>query len=112
MSRPAVLTVAARDDLRAELRWIGPDNLRKAQALRDAVLVAARRLGERPMLGRSQPELLHPPYRFWSLTRFQLVLVYNAGVTPPRILRLLSAARDFGPLLVGIGDSADQPGSG
>ncbi|MDQ2763894.1 MAG: type II toxin-antitoxin system RelE/ParE family toxin [Pseudomonadota bacterium] len=108
MSRPAVLTVAARDDLRAELRWIGPDNMAKARALRDAVLVAARRLGERPMLGRAQPELLQPPYRFWSLTRFQLVLVYNAGVSPPRILRMLSTARDFGPLLLGIGDPSGE----
>ncbi len=111
MSRAAVLTIAARDDLRAELRWIGPD-LHKARALRDAVLLAARRLSERPMLGRLQPELMQPPYRFWSLPRFQLVLVYNAGVTPPRILRMLSTARDFGPLLVGIGDPADQPNSG
>ena len=107
MSRPAVLTEAARDDLRAELRWIGPDNMAKVRALRDAVQLAARRLGDRPLLGRVQPDLLPAPYRFWSLTRFQVVLVYNAGTKPPRILRLLSTARDFGPLLAGIAEPPD-----
>lgn len=104
MSRPAVLTVEARDDLRAELRWIGPDNLPRARALREAVAVAADRLGQRPLLGRSQPTLLQPPYRFWSLTRFQLVIVYNAASVPPRILRILSSARDLRPLLLDIGE--------
>ena len=50
MSRPAVLTREARDDLRAALTWMGPDNLQKARALREAVGVAAGRLGERPLL--------------------------------------------------------------
>ena len=99
MSRLAVLTAAARDDLRSELQWIGPDNLAKGHALRDAVLAAARRLGERPMLGRPQLELLPLPYRFWSLTRFQLLVVYNADTRPPRILRILSTARDLGSIL-------------
>ena len=111
MSRAAVLTVAARDDLRAELRWIGPDNLPKGRALRDAVMVAARRLGERPTLGRPQPQLLPLPYRFWSMTRFQLVLVYNAGTIPPRILRMLSTARDLGPLLAEFAGPSDRPGA-
>ena len=44
------------------------------------------------MLGRTQPDLLRPPYRFWSLPRFKLVMVYDAGVNPPRILRMLSTA--------------------
>ena len=109
MSRPAVLTLEARDDLRAELRWIGPENIAKARALRDAVSVAARRLGERPFLGRRDVDLLPEPYRFWSITRFQLVLVYNAGTMPPRILRILSTARDFGPLLATIAEPPPSP---
>lgn len=102
MSRPAVLTREARDDLRAELRWIGPENMTRVRALRDAVQLAAQRLGDRPMIGRLQPDLLPAPYRFWSLTPFQVVMVYNADIAPPRILRLLNTARDFGPLLAGI----------
>lgn len=111
MSRPAVLTEEAKDDLRAELRWIGPENLPKLRALRDAVLVAARRLGEHPLIGRVQLDLLPEPYRFWSLTRFQVVLVYNAAATPPRILRLLSTARDFGPLLADLSGLPDNDSS-
>lgn len=109
MSRSAVLTQEARGDLRAELRWIGPENMAKVRALRNAVQVAAQRLGDRPTMGRLQTGLLPAPYRFWSLTRFQVVLVYNAATTPPRILRLLSTARDFGPLLAGIGDTGNTP---
>lgn len=110
MSRPAVLAVEARDDLRVELRWLGPANLAKAQALRAAVSAAARRLGERPLLGRRDLALLPEPYRFWSLTRFQVVLVYNAGTDPPRILRILGTARDLAPLLAHIAaPPADPP---
>ena len=109
MSRPAILTVAARDDLRAELRWIGPDNLPKARALRDAVLVAAKRLGEHPMLGRLQPELLRPPYRFWSLSRFQMVLVYNAGVVSP-LTGVLHNAAGFVSLKVRLISRCNGPG--
>jgi len=109
VSRPAVLTLEARDDLRAELRWIGPENIAKARALREAVSLAARGLGERPLLGRRETDLLPEPYRFWSITRFQLVLVYNAGTVPPRILRILSTARDFGPLLASIKEPPAKP---
>lgn len=79
------------------------------RAFRDAVQAAAQRLGDYPLLGRLQPELLPPPYQFWSLPRFQVVLVYNASATPPRILRLLSTARDFAPLLAGIVELSDKP---
>jgi plasmid stabilization system protein ParE len=88
---------------------MGPDNLQKARALREAVGVAAGRLGERPLLGRRVPNLLPEPYRFWSLTRFRLVLVYNAGTVPPRILRILDTARDFAPLLAPIADLPAGP---
>jgi len=113
VSQTAVLTSEARDDLRAELLWIGPENIAKAQALRDAIFLAARRLGERPLLGRREADLLPEPYRFWSLTRFQVVLVYNAGTVPPRILRILilSTARDFGPLLSTIAEPLPRPAS-
>jgi plasmid stabilization system protein ParE len=100
--RPAILTVEARDDLRAELRWIGPENIPRAQALREAIAAAARHLGDRPLLGRRELDLLPDPYRFWSMTRFQVVLVYNAATMPPQILRILSTAQDLGPLLATI----------
>jgi len=43
------------------------------------------------------------------LTRFRLVLVYNAGTVPPRILRILDAAQDFAPLLAPIADLPAGP---
>jgi plasmid stabilization system protein ParE len=83
----------------------------KVRALRDAVQVAARRLGRRPLIGRMQTGLLPAPYRFWSLTRFQVVLVYNAASAPPRILRILNTAQDFAPLLASLSEPprADDP---
>jgi plasmid stabilization system protein ParE len=62
---PAVLTIEARNDLRTELRRIGPDSIVRARAFRDAIGAAARRIGERPLLGRREIELLPDPYRFW-----------------------------------------------
>ena len=53
-------------------------------------------------MGRAHTDLLPTPYRFWSLTRFQVVLVYDAASEPPCILRLLNTAWDFRPLLEGI----------
>jgi toxin ParE1/3/4 len=47
------------------------------------------------MLGRQRPDLLPEPYRFWSLRGFPYLLVYDAGATPPRILRVLHTARDL-----------------
>lgn len=111
MSRSAVLTREARDDLLAELCWIGPDNIAKAKALSEAVFAAAHRLWERPLLGRREPGLLPDPYRFWSVTRFQLVLVYNAAASPPTILRILSTARDFAPILAKIATPPSEPAS-
>ena len=82
----------------------------RARGLRDAVQVAARRLGEHPLIGRAHVDLLPAPYRFWSLTRFQVVLIYDAASEPPRILRLLNTARDLAPLLKGIAGTAAMVG--
>ncbi|MDQ2803334.1 MAG: type II toxin-antitoxin system RelE/ParE family toxin, partial [Pseudomonadota bacterium] len=68
-------------------------------ALLNAALRAAEKLAARPMLGRLRAELLPAPYRFWSLRGFPYLLVYNAAVVPPRILRVLHAARDLPAML-------------
>ena len=81
------------------MRWIAAANMARARGLRDAVQVAARRIGKHPLMGRAHVDLLPAPYRFWSLPRFRIVLVYDAASEPPRILRLLNTARKFGPLL-------------
>ena len=71
-----------------------------------ATLQSARRIVERPMLGRVRPELLPAPYRFWRVVGFPYLMVYNADRQPPVVLRLLHMARDLAPLLTGICSAA------
>ncbi len=95
----ARLAPRARRDLLAASQWISQDNPQAAQALRDAVLVGAQRIGDHPDIGVIRPELADVPYRFLFLTGFSYVLVYNAAFTPPLILRILHGARDLPELL-------------
>jgi toxin ParE1/3/4 len=95
----AALTGRARRDLLTASNRIARENPDAAQALRDAVATAARRLGDYPHLGVSRPELATGPYRFLVLTGFPYVIVYNTGRTPPLILRILHGARDLPELL-------------
>ena len=69
-----------------------------------AVLDASERLAERPRLGRRRPVLLPEPFRFWSIPRWQLLLVYDPTTTPPTILRVLNTAQDLPPLLADLRD--------
>ena len=97
----------ARDDLAQALAWIAGDNEVAARAMLQATLQSARRIVERPMLGRVRPELLPAPYRFWRVVGFPYLLVYNAERQPPVVLRMLHMARDLAPLLAGIPDQED-----
>jgi hypothetical protein len=54
---------------------------------------------KRPLLGRRRPDLLPDPFRFWSIPRHSLFLVYDPGANPPSILRVLSTDRDLGSIL-------------
>jgi plasmid stabilization system protein ParE len=66
-----------------------------AERLLQAVLHAAERIATRPQLGRRRHDLLPDPYRFWSLPRFGLLLVYNPTTSPATILRVLHTAQDL-----------------
>ena len=81
-----------------------------AERLLAAVLEAAERLTARPLLGRRRPDLLPDPFRFWSIPRHSLVLVYTSGPDGPTILRVLSTNRDLGPLLADFADLPDEHG--
>ena len=98
MTRSAVLTPLAQRELRHALSEIAKDNAAAARGLNDAVLEAANRLGARPGLGRLA---LHVPsrYRFWSLTRYGYLLVYDTTTVPVQIVRVVSARRDLPRLL-------------
>ena len=81
-----------------------------AERLLTSVLEAADRLAARPLLGRRRPDLLPDPFRFWSIPRHSLLLVYVADPAAPTILRVLSTDRDLGPILADMMTSPDSPG--
>ena len=103
MTARAVLTPLAETELREAVRRIALDNPQAAQRLRGLVDAAAVRIGERPLLGRIEPALARPRYRFWSLPAFSLLLVYNAEVDPVRIIRIVHTARDLPKVLKHLG---------
>ena len=80
-----------------------------AEQLLTMVLAAGAKLAQRPLLGRRRPELLPEPYRFWSIPRYRLLLVYDPTNDPVTILRVLNAARDLPPLLADLRDLRDAP---
>jgi len=79
-----------------------------AERLLSAVLDAGERLALRPQLGRRRPDLLPDPFRFWSLPRFGLLLVYDPTTSPALILRVLHTARDLGPLLADLAGPPEE----
>lgn len=95
----ALLSPRARQDLLDAAGWIARNNPAAARALRDSVAAAVRRLGDHPDSGVVRPALADPPVRFLVLTGFPYVMVYDAALTPPLILRVLHAARDLPELL-------------
>jgi toxin ParE1/3/4 len=74
-----------------------------AQRLRDAVALAARRIGERPLLGRHEPSLADARYRFWSVAGFPYLIVYRPDLSPPSIVRFVHTARDLPTALADLG---------
>ncbi len=99
MSRAAVLAPSARAELVDAARFLAEDSESAARGLRLAVGEAARRIGAHPLAGRERLDLAPARYRFWSLTRFPYILVYEPASLPPRIVRFLHMARDLAPLL-------------
>ena len=81
-----------------------------AERLLAAVLEAADRLAERPLLGRRRPDLLPDPFRLWSIPRHSLLLVYVADPAAPVILRVLSTSRDLGPILADLTTGLEELG--
>jgi plasmid stabilization system protein ParE len=78
-----------------------------AERLLTAVLAADERLAERPLLGRRRPDLLPEPYRFWSIPRHRLLLLYDPTSDPATVLRVLSTDQDLAPLLADLRDPPD-----
>lgn len=73
-----------------------------------SVLEAAALLARRPQLGRQRTDLLPDPFRFWSLPRHNLLLVYRPDTAPPMVLRVLNTSQDLQQLLAEI-PSLERP---
>ena len=111
MSRFRNFSLQAAADLDHAVGWLLDHGTAPASAeqLLTTVLAAAERLAERPALGRKRPELLPEPFRFWSIPRWKLLLVYDPTTTPTTILRVLGTAQDLSPLLADLRDAPDPP---
>lgn len=99
MSRPAVLVPQARREAAAAVAWLADENPAAARNLRNAFVDAATLLGQRPLAGRGNKDLVGERYRIWSLVRFPYVLVYDPDARPPRIVRIVHTSRDLPDVL-------------
>ena len=95
MTERAVLAPEAEAELRKIVTRIHDQHPEAARRLRQLVDVAARRIGARPLLGRVDPRLAAPRFRFWSLSAFSLLIVYNGTTDPVRIVRIVHTAQDL-----------------
>jgi toxin ParE1/3/4 len=103
---PDFLARSAERDLYEAVRWLARDSAAAADAFRKAALASMQRIVKRPMLGRFRPELAPPPYRFWRVSGFPYLIVYNAARQPPLVLRVLHMSRDLPPLLASLASHA------
>jgi toxin ParE1/3/4 len=100
LSPPAArFTREALSDLRQAVTWIAREDPVTADRLRVAAGQAARRIGEHPLCGAVRPGFAPERFRFLPLGRFPYLVVYETGTRPPRILRVMHAARDLATLL-------------
>lgn len=98
----AVPTEAAIRDMTLVVATLADESLRAARGFKAAMNEAAINLGRYPEMGSERLDLADPPVRFWPVPRYRYVIVYDAGATPPRILRVLHGARDLPDLLSGL----------
>src|SRR5271166_6513408 len=99
MTASATLSPLARAQAREAAAWIARDNPDAAKALRVAIGDAARLIGTRPLAGRLRLDLAPARYRFWSLSNFPYLVIYDASRDPPRIAQILHMARDLPKVL-------------
>jgi toxin ParE1/3/4 len=105
---PDFLAPSAQRDLDDAVRWLARESEAHADAFREAALRSMRRIVARPLLGSLRPALAPPPYRFWRVTDFPYLIVYNAARTPPLVLHVLHMKRNLPPLLASLADREPQ----
>lgn len=80
-------------------RAIAHDNHSAALRFPDLVMALALRLGEFPLMGMERPEIVGAPYRFVSVHGFPHLVVYDASLSPPLIMRIVHGAQDLPAVL-------------
>lgn len=112
MSWPEQFAPQAIRDIEDAVDWLaGTGGPQVARRMALATVEAARRVIERPLIGRTRPDLLPPRFRTWAVRDFPYLLIYDAARTPAQIVRVLHMARDFPPLLEGLlGQMGEAPG--
>jgi toxin ParE1/3/4 len=106
--KPHHLAPAAERDLYEAASWLAATSEANADAFREAALGSIRRIVQRPLLGRMRPELAPPPYRFWRVSGFPYLIVYNAARRPVLVVRVLHMSRDLPPLLAGLAAQGEE----
>jgi len=110
LSRPARFSKQASREIARALE--GMEHAAAQKALSTAIETMARRLGGNPHLGRLAPPYVPAPYRFWSLTRFGYVLVYDPTSDPVEILRFVHTKRDLPRVLADLAGGPNDPENG
>lgn len=95
----AALSRTATRDFLAVVDSINLESRRGASKFTDEVEDALVRIGRYPHIGAERRELADPPVRFWALQRHPYLMIYDAAVNPPSILRILHGSRDLPELL-------------
>jgi toxin ParE1/3/4 len=87
-------------EFRAARRWLRERNPEAARRFADAVVSAARLLGDQPLVGPERPALAPPGVRMLVVRGFPYLLAYELDAGGQAvILRVLHAARDVPSLL-------------
>ena len=97
--KPAIFSSIAREEFLDAIRRIAENNPVAAKALKDDARQVARTLGNHPLLGCTRPDLASPPVRFYFMTGFPYVIVYDPELEPPVVLRFLHEARHLPEIL-------------
>lgn len=114
MTLPRNLAPRAIRDVEDAAAWFadGPGGVDRARRFAQAVAAAAGRISQRPLLGHRRAAFLPDPYRFYAVTGFEYLLVYNAERADAPVARLVYMGRDLGPLLADLLSSPDDTDPG
>jgi plasmid stabilization system protein ParE len=89
----SVLSPQARQDLHEIWEYIARDNIDAADALRDRIYNAIRRLEEMPGMGHGREDLADETLRVWAVRSY--LIIYRPTARPLQVVRILSGYRDI-----------------